>query len=606
MRIIIIFLRLYPSKSLVALIALLFAGIAEGFGFSTLVPLLGIVIKDTGKFMPDGATGSASTLEHMVREIFGIIGLTPTILNLLVALIISMTLKAFLVYTANKKVGYMVAQVATDLRLGLIRALFATRWEYFIQQPVGRFTNAMATEAKRAGNAYLSGIKAVAAAIDASIYGIIVLLVSWKLAFAAVAIGATILLIFKYLVTKAKRSGKRQTKFLRSLMAQMTDNIIMIKPLKTMARESMADAVLVKKVEHLKKALKKQVYSKEALSAFQEPIMVVFLAAGLYIALVVVKIPVASVLVMVFMMSKLFKRLQNIQKEYQNMAINESAYWSILEKTEEAKDMKESSLGDKPPVLKHSIRLENVSFTYENRLILQNVSLKFPVGSFSAIVGPSGIGKTTIVDLISGLLRPQKGEIWIDDLPLEKIDLKAWRRLIGYVPQETFLLHDTIFFNITLGDEELSEADAENALRAAGALEFVKAIPRGIHSIAGERGHKLSGGQRQRIAIARAIVHKPKLLILDEATTALDPDSEAAICETLHELSGQLTILAISHQPAVLNVADRAYRLEGRSLEEISTGSACNLRIKEVNGQPGNNLEMVLGKYDDRIFNEMT
>jgi ATP-binding cassette subfamily C protein len=596
MRILIIFLRLYPLKNATTLVALLFAGIAEGFGFSTLVPLLGIVIKDGSSGIPAGAAASASTLEHIVRETFGIFGLIPTILNLLVVLVISMALKAVLVYTANKKVGYMVAQVATDLRLGLIRALFASRWEYFIQQPVGRFTNAMATEAKRAANAYLSGIKAVAAAINALIYGIIVLLVSWKLALAAVAIGATIMLIFKYLVTKAKHSGKRQTRLLTSLLAQMTDNLILIKPLKTMARESMADAVLVKKVENLKKALKKQVYSKEALSAFQEPITVVFLAAGLYIALVVVKIPVASVLVMVFMMSKLFKRLQNIQKEYQNMGINESAYWSILKKTEEAKNSKEPLLGDQPPVLNQSIRLEKVSFAYDNREVLQNVSLNFPEGSFTAIVGPSGIGKTTVVDLISGLLRPQKGEVWIDDLPLEKIDLKAWRRMIGYVPQETFLLHDTLFSNITLGDEGLSEADVENALRAAGAWEFVSSLPKGVHSIAGERGHKLSGGQRQRIAIARAIVHKPKLLILDEATTALDPDSEAAICDTLGELSGLLTILAISHQPAVLNVADRAYHIEDRSLTQFSTSLSCNLRIKEFSGQPGSNLQMVLGK----------
>jgi len=113
-----------------------------------------------------------------------------------------------------------------------------------------------------------------------------------------------------------------------------------------------------------------------------------------------------------------------------------------------------------------------------------------------------------------------------------------------------------------LGDTELTADQVESALRAAGAWEFVEALPDGVNTIVGERGNKLSGGQRQRIAIARALVHRPKLLILDEATTALDPVNEAAICETLGTLRGDLTILAISHQPAILDVAERAFRLE--------------------------------------------
>jgi ATP-binding cassette subfamily C protein len=151
--------------------------------------------------------------------------------------------------------------------------------------------------------------------------------------------------------------------------------------------------------------------------------------------------------------------------------------------------------------------------------------------------------------------------VWIDDLPLAKVDLKKWRKMIGYVPQETLLLHDTVFFNVSLGDPQLSEQDVEYALRAAGAWEFVLKMPRKMYSSVGERGGMLSGGQRQRVAIARALVHKPKLLILDEPTSALDPESEAAICETLSQLRGEITILAISHQPTIMNVADRAYQL---------------------------------------------
>ncbi|MGD9338780.1 MAG: ATP-binding cassette domain-containing protein, partial [Syntrophobacterales bacterium] len=141
---------------------------------------------------------------------------------------------------------------------------------------------------------------------------------------------------------------------------------------------------------------------------------------------------------------------------------------------------------------------------------------------------------------------------------------------------------DTVMINVTLGDPELGEEDVESALRAAGAWEFVKEMDQGIHSIVGERGGKLSGGQRQRIVIARALVHKPKLLILDEATSALDHESEAAICDTLRQLRGELTILAISHQPAFLRVADRAYRLEGEEVILVADHSENSSPSEEV------------------------
>jgi ATP-binding cassette subfamily C protein len=133
------------------------------------------------------------------------------------------------------------------------------------------------------------------------------------------------------------------------------------------------------------------------------------------------------------------------------------------------------------------------------------------------------------------------------------------------------LLHDTIFINVTLGDENLSEKDVEEALRAAGALDFVREMPGGMHTVVGERGGKISGGQRQRIAIARALVNRPELLVLDEATTALDPETEAAICDTLRALAGQVTILSISHQSAMLEAAEIAYRLEAGTADLLKS-----------------------------------
>lgn len=560
MRFIITLFKQYPVQSLITLVAMLFAGIAEGFGLSMLLPLLSLALKS-----PDSPVvpQSKTTLEHLVSGFFNTIGLSPTIGVLLAVFVLSILLKAILVLLANKRVGYTVAQVATDLRLDLIHGLFATRWEYYVHQPIGRFSNAFATEASRAAVAYSSGIRVISLLLHTVVYISISLFLAWQKALITLCAGVFILYILRRLVTKAKTAGKRQTNILKSVLALLTDTLQSIKPLRAMAREHMAILALQKETKRLNRALQKEVSSKEALKALQEPLTTIFFTLVLYVAIVQWKVSLATVLTMFFVLVKILKTLQNVQKEYQSMVIAESAYWSLCSKVKETRQEQETIIGTHMPSFNHSIRLENISFSYDLWTVLQETSLTFPKGSFTAIIGHSGAGKTTIVDLITGLLVPQKGQVWIDEMKLDVVDLKAWRRMIGYVPQETLLLHDTVLANVTLGDTQLTESDVEKALRDAGAWDFVLKMEDGLHTVVGERGSRLSGGQRQRITIARALVHNPELLILDEATSALDSDSEFAICQTLHQLSHKLTILAISHQTALLDAADRAYRLEG-------------------------------------------
>ena len=585
MKLIITFARKYPLQSAFTLVALLFAGIAEGFGITALLPLLNMVIgpqSGSGAATATGTSDIVTSVEQMIRSILGTIGLTPTVAVLLIFFVACIILKCMLMLLANRQVGYTVAHVATDLRLRLLRALFVTRWEHFIRKPIGELTNAVATEASRSATAFLYGTRMATMVINAIIYVVLALIVSWKATLAAVVAGSIIVYLLRHLVQKARRSGQRQTKLLQSLLANMTDSLQSIKSLKAMAREDATDSILKTKTNRLNRALQKQVFSKEALKALQEPMFTAFLAFGLFVALVSWKLPLSMVMITIYLVGRVIRQMQKVQSEYQDMAISESAYWSLQDKINEANKFQEEILGSQIPSLKQYIHLDRISFAYDKRPVLENVTLKFPVGTFTAVVGPSGAGKTTVADLVIGLLRPQRGEVWIDNLPLEKVNLRSWRRMIGYVPQETLLLHDTVFINVTLGEKDLGSSDVEEALRAAGAWKFVSALPKGMNSVVGERGYKLSGGQRQRIAIARALAHKPRLLILDEATTALDPKNEAAICQTLRGLRGEITILAISHQPAVLEVADRAYRLENGAVVPISPGSTTSQHREEA------------------------
>ena len=179
-----------------------------------------------------------------------------------------------------------------------------------------------------------------------------------------------------------------------------------------------------------------------------------------------------------------------------------------------------------------------------------------------------------------GLHSPTSGSVFIDGRPLKEIDLRSWRRLIGYVPQDLVLFHDTLHANLTLGDTSISDDDVRKALETAGAWDFINAMPEGIMSVAGQQGAKLSGGQRQRIAIARALVLKPRLLILDEVTSALDTSTEREICENIRNLSHDITIFAITHRPALLEIADRVYAIADGMVEEVKSGLSVAAKVQ--------------------------
>ena len=200
--------------------------------------------------------------------------------------------------------------------------------------------------------------------------------------------------------------------------------------------------------------------------------------------------------------------------------------------------------------------------------MLNDLSLRIPANKTVALVGGSGAGKTTIADVILGLLTPQAGEMRVDGEIITQAKVRAWQRLIGYVPQQIFLMDDTIAGNIAFGlpETERDIAEIERAARTAGLHQFVMdALPKGYQTMIGEGGVKLSGGQRQRIGIARALYRDPDVLILDEATNALDGLTERAVMDAIHKLSHTKTIIIIAHRLSTVKDCDQVFFInEGR------------------------------------------
>jgi len=557
--------RAYPARTLITLFALLLAGVVQGLSLSALLPMLQVALGPQNA----GSELSDSAVVAFLRDV----GITATLGNLLIIIVIGMTMKGVLILFANRHVGYTVAQVATDLRLKLLSALLGARWDYFLHQPIGALTNAMATESVRASSAYLNGARTFALLIEALVYSFVALTVSWQITLSALAGGALLFLTFGRLVGTARRAGRHQTDIFASLLARMTDTLQSVKALKSMGLAERASAVQESETGRLNDALRRQVFSEEALRALQEPVIVMLVALGLYAVVTYWAIPVASIMVLVVLLVRVLTATGKVQRAYQKMVSQESAYWSLMRAVDNAEQARETG-GGRSPLLTREIRFDQVRFAIGDKQILRDVSLSIPVGSFTTLVGPSGSGKTTVVDLVTGLLKPTAGRVLLDDTALAECSLTEWRHMIGYVPQEILLLHDSVLNNVTLGDPALSEADTEWALRAAGAWDFVAAMPEGLHTVVGERGGKVSGGQRQRLCIARALVRRPKLLILDEATSALDPASEAALCDTLSGLRGSITVLAVSHQSGLADIADRVIHIENGALTGSQEGAA--------------------------------
>jgi ATP-binding cassette, subfamily B, bacterial PglK len=215
---------------------------------------------------------------------------------------------------------------------------------------------------------------------------------------------------------------------------------------------------------------------------------------------------------------------------------------------------------------------DEITFVYENseRVVLDGVSLSVFAGEAVGFVGQSGSGKSTLVDIMLGLLKPQSGGVLINGTNIEDVK-QSWQKQIGYIPQTIFLMDDSLRRNIAIGisDNEIDEVAVRDALKSAQLEDFIASLPEGLDTVVGERGVRLSGGQRQRIGIARALYHRPSVLVLDEATSSLDTETEHEVMKAVQALQGDKTVIIVAHRLSTVEYCDRLYRLDtGRIVDE--------------------------------------
>ncbi len=573
MRLLLILARTYPWRSLAIVLCLILGSAVTGLGTAAMLPTLAVLA--TG----DGAPAAdASELETLVTGVLARVGLAPS-LEVLIGVMVGMALaRAALVIPTNRLIGNAVARFARDLRIRLIRAITRARWSYLTGQRVGVLSAGFASEADRAAGAFLASTSLVAEALKVALFVVLAGLVSWKVTAGGLAIGALLGVGLSSFVRAARRAGARQTRLTRDALSRLQSTFVSLKPLKAMARESALGALLDADTDRLFRTLKRLVMTRETLRALQETLIALTVAGLAYAVLRFLEMPFTSLLVLLFLFARLLASVGKMQRGAQELATLEAAYFALADTIASAEAAAELHAAEAragaPRRIEDAVELRDVSVAYDPALpVLDDFSLRIPAGKVTALIGPSGCGKTTVADLVCGLVTPERGEVAIDGTPLGDLDLHGWREQLGYVAQDTLLLRGSVLDNVRQDDPRVDREAACRALRDAQVWDYVDEQPDGVDTQVGMAGNLLSGGQRQRVAIARALAHRPALLILDEATSALDPDTERAVYRAIQERHDGVTVLAISHQDALLDIADQVVRFERGGAATAAAGA---------------------------------
>ena len=308
----------------------------------------------------------------------------------------------------------------------------------------------------------------------------------------------------------------------------------------------------------------------------------IFFGAIIFVSLVYVRDPenlfeiLPSLAVIAFAGYKLLPALQSIYANFIGMRSVIPSLDLICHEIENLPEIKKSKIENRKIEIEKEITIQNLSYTYpfSKTKVIKKLNINIPAKETVGIIGKSGSGKTTIIDLILGLLKPSEGKIYVDNFLIDENNIESWQSNIGYVPQQTFLIDDTISSNIAFGikKEKIDFNQVEKVSKIANLDSFImKELDKGYSTIIGERGIRLSGGQRQRIGIARALYSNPKLLILDEATNALDKNTEKVILNALKKLKNKITIIIISHHLSTLRDTDKIFVIDQGIVKSMSS-----------------------------------
>ena len=576
-----------------ALVLMSGVALTEGVGLLLLVPLFGVVGLDVDQ-------GEIGDLARRIFDTFASLGIRPGVAGVLGVYMLTISAQALLRRWQEVVSSDLDESFLLHLRRRLYQAVLNTRWASFTRHRASNFMHALTTELDRVGEISYSLFSLVIRLLVTAAYVLFALHLSPLMTGIAAISGSSLLLVLRRYTRRAHATGEEITRATEALFAATTQHLEGFKTTKSYGAEDRNFGVFSSIGERVARAEVEATRSYADAGAWFKIGSVLILSLIVYIAVQQLRLSTAEILLLLFLFSRLVPKFSGIQDDLQDLLNALPAYANVrgliasCEATAEFRTESPDAATTPAISLEHGIQLESVSFRYPEGAdcAIHDLRLFIPARRTTAITGPSGAGKTTIADLVMGLLFPDRGRVLVDGIPLDPKLMRAWRRQIGYVAQDTVLFHDSVRANLRWACPGAEEDEMWEALRLAAAADFVERLPHGLDTMIGDRGVRLSGGERQRIALARALLRRPALLILDEATNALDSENERRIQDAIDRLHGELTILLITHRLATIRNADVIYVFEsgrvvecGRWEELISSGDRF-AQLCQIQGLP--------------------
>ncbi|MFC1775261.1 ABC transporter ATP-binding protein [Patescibacteria group bacterium] len=526
--------------------------VLEGIGISAVIPLFSFILGDGG--VPIDPVSS------LIKQFFDFVGVPFTIRFLLIfmAVLFLGRAVALIIFT------YIRARIAASFTFREISQMLSgtlqAKWMFLAKQKIGYMQNTLFWDVRQSAGLLDALAQFIQSSTGFVIYFFIALNISPIITSITLVVGAVLLIGLRPFVHKTKVFGEQKSDLEKTFTDYLIEHLGGLKVVKASGIGQKVAGVGRATLEKLRTVYIKNAIVHSIATVIIQPLSMIFILVLFVFAYKLPSFNIGVFAAVLYLIQKIFTYLQSTQSSFHSIANFAPFASNILKFKNSLDENKDESKKDKklPFVFKDSLLLDDVSFSYnKGAQVISNLSFSVPQKSFLGIIGPSGGGKTSVVDLILRLLSPSSGSISLDGVPIDEIKIDEWRQNIGYVSQDIFIMNTSIRDNIKFYDDSITDEEMCDAARKAHIYGHIVKLEDGFDTIVGDRGVSLSVGQRQRIVIARALARTPSILIFDEATSALDSESEVAIKETIEEMRKDITLIMIAHRISTIKNADK-------------------------------------------------